>query len=223
MAYVFTYNTLVDAIQKEIQRNDQTFTDKIPMFITLAQTYLARLLKITGLKTYVTDNLVPAQGPIPPNTVPGVISKPNRWLNNATFNIGIQPDGETGLDTRVQILERSYEFCRMYWPNPKKSGQPKYYCDYNYDFILIVPTPDLPYPYELGYYGFPDFLDATQQSNFLAQYAPDALFYACLVEAGYFVEDERTKVWSAKRDEAISALTNEDVKRIKDAYSTRED
>lgn len=214
MAFALTYNSLLTSVQNEVQRQDATFLANIPMFMQLGQEDLSRELKILGLKQFTTGLLVKDSQ---------LLAKPTPlWLNNSTFNIGVNGYPlQTDFNTRVQVLQRSYEFCRMYWPDPTQSAQPKYYADYNYDFILISPTPDAAYPYEFGWYGFPSSISEEQQTNFFTQYTPDALLYATLVHAAYFVEDERLQMWTAQRDKAIAAAQQEDMRRVWDAYSKR--
>ena len=214
MSYNFTYPNLVEFIQQEVNRYDDVFTQNIPAFITLAQTRIARELKILGLKTVSVDTLVP-NAPI--------VSKPNEWLNGSEMYIGINATpADTMYSTYVPLLKRSYDFCRIYWPNPTLTGQPKYYCeDYNYGVWLFAPTPDLPYPYEATWYGFPASLDDVQQTNFLTQFDPDVLSYGGIVEAGIFVEDERLPIWTKKYEEAKNNLSEEDRRRIYDGYGMR--
>jgi len=210
MAFVLTYDTLTTAIQDYAERNDANFVSQIPLFIMLGERRVARDLKILGLKIAITDNFTPNLG---------VFAKPTRWLNDSSFNIGT---GAT-LNSRVYLLQRSVEFCRLYWPDPTKVGTPKYYAsDYNYNFWFVVPTPDIAYPYEILYYQTPPLIDAITSNNYLTESAPEILLFATLAEtAPYLKDDERIKVWEAKYATARQALGDEDIRRIQDAFSKR--
>lgn len=209
MAQVLTYNSLVDTLQKYVERTDANFLSEIPLFIMLGERRVARDLKILGLKVYITDNLLIGQQ---------TLQKPTRWLNNSTFNIGTKTD----FNTRKQIQQRSYEFCRMYWPDPTQTFEPKYYADYNYNFWLIAPTPDLAYPYEIAYYQTPVLIDEHNSTNFLTENAPEVLVYASLLEtASYLKDDERVAVWAQYYDKAKASLGDEDRNRIYDSFSKR--
>lgn len=213
MAYVLTYNSLKQAIQFYLERSDAPVLEEIPLFIMLGERRVARDLKILGLKVFVTDNLVPNQQ---------TLQKPARWLNTSTFNIGTSTLIDSGLNTRVQIPLRSYEYCRLYWPDPTASAQPKYIADYDFYHYLIVPTPDQAYPYELAYYELPSLIDEAGQTNWLTENAPDILLYASLLEtASYLKDDDRVPVWTSYYDKAKAALTTEDMARIYDAFSKR--
>lgn len=213
MAYVLTYNSLKQAIQFYLERSDAPVLAEIPLFIMLGERRVARDLKILGLKVFVTDNLIPNNE---------ILTKPARWLNTSTFNIGVPTLEDPSFNTRIQIPLRSYEYCRLYWPNPNQADQPKYIADYDFTHYLIVPTPDQPYPYELAYYELPSLIDEDGQTNWLTENAPDILLYASLLEtASYLKDDDRVAVWMKYYDLAKAALTTEDMARIYDAFSKR--
>lgn len=210
MAFVLTYDSLTTSVQDYLERNDATLVSQIPLFIMLGERRVARDLKILGLKQAITANLIVGSS---------VFAKPTRWLNDSSFNIG------TGinLNTRLFLQQRSYEFCRTYWPDPDQRGTPKYYSsDYNYDFWFIVPTPEIAYPYEILYYETPQLIDPVTSTNFLTGSAPEVLLYATLLEtASYLKDDERVTVWTDYYEKAKKALGDEDMRRIYDAYSKR--
>jgi hypothetical protein len=209
MAFVLTYDNLVTAVGNYLERSDSQFISEIPLFIMLGERRVARDLKILGLKVFITDNLIEDNQ---------TLQKPTRWLNTSTFNIGTG----TGSNTRVQIQQRSYEYCRIYWPDPTKSSQPKYFSDYDFNHWLIAPTPDQAYPYEIAYYETPQLIDETNSTNFLTESAPDILIYATLLEtASYLKDDERVPVWKQYYETAKAALTEEDMRRVYDGFSKR--
>ena len=110
----------------------------------------------------------------------------------------------------------------MYWPDPTQLAQPKYYADYDYNSWLIVPTPDVAYPYEVGYFCLPPLLDETVGTNILTGTVPDPLLYACLLETAVFLkDDERIAVWTQYYETAKTEVTNEDIRRIYDGFSKR--
>lgn len=209
MAFVLTFNSLVATVENYLERLNSTFVTDIPLFIMLGERRVARDLKILGLKVFITDNLLIGQQ---------LLAKPNRWLNSSTFNIGTG----TGFNTRVQIEQRSYEYGRIYWPDPTQVAQPRYYADYDYNHWLIAPTPDDTYPYEIAYYETPVLIDENNSTNFLTTNCPDVLIYATLLEtASYLKDDERIPVWTQYYNVAKTALTEEDMRRVYDGFSVR--
>lgn len=211
MAFVLTYDSLTTAVTNYLERDDANLVSQIPLFIMLGERRVARDLKILGLKVAITADFTPGL-----NT----FQKPTRWLNDSSFNIGtVLPD----LNSRLYLLQRSIEFCRMYWPDPTQTGTPKYYSsDYNYNYWFVAPTPDIAYPYEIIYYETPELIDATVSVNFLTESAPEILIFATLLEtAPYLKDDERIKVWQEKYNTARQALGDEDIRRIQDSFTKR--
>lgn len=210
MAFVLTYDTLTTAVTDYLERDDPNLISQIPVFIMLGERRISRDLKILGLKVAVTDNFIIGQG---------VFQKPTRWLNDSSFNIGTG----NNFNTRKYLLQRSVEWCRLYWPDPTITGTPKYYAsDYNYNYWIVVPTPDVAYPYEVIYYETPQFIDTIISTSFLTASIPEALLYATLLEtAVYLKDDERIKVWQDRYDRARQAIGDEDIRRIEDAFSKR--
>lgn len=210
MAFVLTYSTLTTAVTDYLERNDANLISQIPLFIMLGERRIARDLKILGLKVAITDNLIVGNGSI---------QKPTRWLNDASFNIGIGISN----NTRKYLLLRPIEFCRLYWPDPTKTGEPKYYAtDYNYNFWFVFPTPDNTYPYEALYFETPQFIDETVSTNFLTTSAPEILIYATVLEANHYLKNsELIAIWQQKYDTALKTLGIEDIKRIQDQFSKR--
>lgn len=210
MAFVLTYGTLTEAVKNYLERNDSALVDSIPLFIMLGERRIARDLKILGLKVAITSNFTPGES---------VFAKPTRWLNDSSFNIGIGANQ----NTRQFLLQRSYEWCRLYWPDPTVTGTPKYYAsDYKFNFWLVCPTPDFAYPYEILYYETPQLISGTVSTSFLTGSAPEVFLYATLLEtAAYLKDDERIAVWTNYYEKAKGALGEEDQRRINDAFSKR--
>lgn len=214
MAFVLTYDSLTNSVKDYLERKDDTLISRIPLFIMLGERRAARDLKILGLKVAITDDLIVGES---------VVAKPTRWLNDSSFNIGTNVGVAAGFKTRTFLLQRSYEWCRTYWPNPEERGTPKYYAsDYNYNFWFLVPTPIETYPYEILYYETPAFIDETLSTNFLTGSVPEVLLYATLLEtASYLKDDERVPVWTDYYEKAKKNVGEEDMRRIYDAYSKR--
>ena len=208
-AYVLTYNTLVTALEFYLQRLDSNFVSEIPLFIMLAQRRVARELKILGNKVFIQDT-VHVGSPF--------IEKPMDWLNSSDFYMG------TGTDfhTSIPLQQVGYGYCQIYWPDATQTGTPKFIADYTINSWYIAPTPDLLYPYTFSYYQIPTLIADDSQTNWLTENAPDVLIYAALLEtASYLQDDERVPTWQKYYDLAKSALSQEDMRRIYDAFSKR--
>lgn len=142
--------------------------------------------------------------------------------------IGLGASGTVSIsDTnnlRNPLLPRSYEYIRSYWPNDSKTDVPQFYADYNYQNIVIAPTPDRAYPFEWVFWQLPQLLDDSVQTNWITQYAPNLLLYASLLEMAPFLkDDDRIQTWQGMYDRAAQALSGEDLRKIMDRATDRSD
>jgi hypothetical protein len=201
MAVAMTYNSLVSDIQKYLERTDAATVDKIPTFIMLAEQIIASQIKFLGTLTVNTSAMVQGNAVIP---------KPARWRK--TISMSVVKDGE-----KQPIFLRKYEYLRNYWPDATATDTPLYYADYDYTHWLVAPTPNAAYAFEVLYYERPQPLDATNQSNWFTEYAPQALLYGSLLQAMPFLKnDGRIALWQQQYDLIMATLKAEDVQRIGD-------
>lgn len=218
MATAMTYSSLLADLKKYLERGgalDTEVLDQLPTLINLAERNIARDLKILGTQNIVIS--VPPLGGLVAGT--SVYQKPDRWRDTVSMNIG------TGVseNDRKFIYPRSYEYCRAYWPNSDERDVPEFYCDYGFSAWLIVPTPVAAYPWEITYYQQPPLLDLVNQTNWLTDYAPDALLYRSLLECEPFLKnDARIKTWGELFTRAMGGLNVEDLQRIVDRAAVRD-
>ena len=207
-----TFTSLQSDLRNYLERGgatDPIVFEQIPRLITLAERRIARELKIQGFQNVVTMVMQPGVA---------VYAKPDRWRDTISINYG----SGTGNNTRNFIFARSYEYLREYWPNETQTAPPQFYADYNYNYWIFGPTPDLAYPVEVLYYELPPLLDSTNQTNWLSEYAPNLLLYGSLVEATPFVkDDQRVQLWQSYYDRALAALNGEDLQKIVDRSTNR--
>jgi len=208
MAAVMTYTSLAADIESYLERTDAATINKIPTFIMLAEQIIASQIKFLGTLTVDTATMVSGNP---------VIAKPARWRKTVSMSITV--NGE-----KQPVLLRKYEYLRNYWPDATATDVPLYYADYDYTHWLIAPTPAAAYPFEVVYYERPQPLDATNQTNWFTEYAPQALLYGSLLQAMPFLKnDNRVGVWKALYDESIATLKAEDVQRTGDRQTVAVD
>ena len=206
-AEVLTYASLINDIQVYIDRDDTPFTTQIPRFVMMAENRIAKEVKQLGFKRIATDTM---------QVGVNVLTKPARWRETVSFNIG------TGVAhvTRTTLYERTYEWCRTFCPDPTVTSQPRYYADYDFNHFLIAGTPDYAYPFELMYYERPEPLSDANQTSWTTENAPELILYASLLEASPFLKsDERTQMWQGLYDRAAQNVTHEDNQRVTDRSS----
>lgn len=199
-----TYNSLVNDIQVYAERTDSPFIDQIPSFIMLAENRLASEVRGLGFQKYVTFS-----------SGASTFAKPERWRETISLNATVSSE-------RVFLQKRAYDYCRTFWPNSATTGVPRYYADYAYEHVLIVPTPNIAYEFELSYYERPVPLSTDNQTNWTTQYAPQMLLYACLVEAQPFLKrPERIQEFLSLYDRALQGLGIESQRRTSDRASAK--
>jgi len=217
MAAVLTYSSLVANLTAYAERiGDTGMIEKIPFFITLAEYRVSQEVKVLPAINFVTGNFVSGTS---------VYQKPGRLRDFEFINFSA---GASGFETtppfnrRINLLKRAYDFCREFWPDPTVTGVPQYYADYGMGNMLIVPTPNAAYPFEIGYYERAEPLTDSNQTNWMTIYAPNLLMYACMWEMQLFLKNfEMAKEWQELYNRAARALSNEDVLQSTDAQSSQ--
>lgn len=200
-AAVMTYDSLVNDVQTYLERTDTATLEKIPQFIMLAEQVIASELKFLGNLTVAESQMVQGEA---------VIDKPARWRKTVSMNVTVN-----GVKTPVFL--RKYEYIREYWPDASQTGEPLFYCDYDYTHWLVAPTPAEAYTFEVLYYERAQPLDSSNQTNWFTQYAPQALLYGTLLQAMPFLKnDERMAMWQAQYSQIMQILKTEDIGRVGD-------
>lgn len=209
MAFVLTYDSLVSKVKKDLEREDEVTDESIDSWIKFAHERIARDSNTEIFEVYVTTNFIVGDN---------VIQKPNRWQNTLTFNYG----SGTGNNTRNFILQRSYEFCRQFWPNDTLMSAPKFYSNYGFNNWLISPTPDQTYPFEIGYSETPQVIDVNYQTNYLTEFMPEVLLKAVLLEAMITLKnDERIPTIEGDYVKVLSSWNAKDVLKKTDRFTYR--
>lgn len=204
MAAAMTYMTLLEDMEEYCERHEPDFLEQRARFVMMAENRIAAEARGLGLMRTVTDDLVSGQA---------YLTKPGRWRETVSLSIGTG----SGNNTRVFLRERSYEYCRTYWPDATQTSTPKFYGDWDYEHFVVSPTPSSALPYELIYHERPQPLDDTNQTNWTTQYAPQLLLYACLLETQtYLKRDDRIEIFSKEYDRALKQVEFEQKRRLHD-------
>ncbi len=200
-SWVMTYDSLTAVIPQYLERNDTATLNNIPTAITLAEFKIAQQIKTLG-QLEVADTTLQA------NTA--IVAKPARWRKTVSMTIVV--NGE-----KQPVLLRKLEYLNQYAQSVSTPGVPVYYADYDYEHWIVAPTPDQNYAMEALVYTRLAPLSSDNQTNWLTQYAPNALLYGTLLEMTLFVKsDNRAPLWKSMYDEAMQALKAEDALRVAD-------
>ena len=187
-----TYDELKDSIADFLNRDD--LTSVIPDFIALAEADMNRGLRHWRQEKRSTAEIDTQYSAIPAD-----------FMEAIRFYITSNDTSPLELISQSEMVDRRYR-------SGDTSGKPAYYA-VTAGEIEVYPTPDGTYDAELYYYSRITALSASNTSNWVLEYFPDAYLYGALVHsAPYLKDDERAQVWASLYANAISAINAESEK-----------
>lgn len=189
---ISTYADLQSSIADFLNRDDLTAV--IPTFISLAEADINRAIRHWRMEKRSTAELDTRYSAIPAD-----------FLEVIRFEILSGDMRPIELISQGQMQDRRYR-------NLNTTGKPAYYA-ITAGEIEVYPTPDSTYDVELYYYARTPELSATNTTNWLLEYYPDAYLYGALVHsAPYLQEDNRLQTWAALQQNAFNAINAESEK-----------
>lgn len=201
-----TYDELVTNIRNYTEVNANVFTDSvINTFITMAENRMMRDIDLDVFKKEVTGSLTSGNK---------FLSAPSDILTHRYMMVSV--DGE-----QVFLDFRDTSFMKEYWADGTAEGVPKYYSVWDQNTFYVAPTPDDNYSVELGYIYRPTQLSSANQTTWISTNAPEALLYACLIQAYSYTKGpaEMLNFFNASYQQAIQGLGIEQQgRRRRDEY-----
>ena len=190
----FTLTTLTSSIQEWTQNDESTFVAEIPFFIKNAEERIFKVVDLDYFRKNVTGSMTSGNK---------FLEKPSDYL--ATFSLSYVNSSSQN----VFLLQKDVNYIQEFTPNPSTTGSPRFYSSFDVDTFIVAPTPDASYAVELHYYYRPASLTTDNSgTTWISTNAPDALLYACLVEAYTFMkgENDLIQLYTARFTEAMSRL-----------------
>ena len=190
----FTLTTLTSSIQEWTQNDEATFVAEIPFFIKNAEERIFKVVDLDYFRKNVTGSMTSGNK---------FLEKPSDYL--ATFSLSYVNSSSQN----VFLLQKDVNYIQEFTPNPSTTGSPRFYSSFDVDTFIVAPTPDSSYAVELHYYYRPASLTTDPSgSTWISTNAPDALLYACLIEAYTFMkgENDLIQLYTARFTEAMSRL-----------------
>jgi hypothetical protein len=162
------YNELVTNIRNYTEVDANVFSEPvINTFITMAENRILRDIDLDVFK-------VEAQAFLTPNNK--FLTAPTDILTHRYLMVEVA--GEQ------RFLEfRDTSFMKEFWPDGSDTSSPRFYSVWDDNTFYLAPTPDLAYSVELGYIRRPEQISATNPTTWISTKAPEALLYACLIQA----------------------------------------
>ena len=164
-----TYDELVTNIRNYTEVGSNVFTNAvINTFITMAENRILRDIDLDVFKLEVTGTMT---------TSNKFLTTPSNILTHRYLILTSAANEQIFLDFR------DTSFMKEYWPNGTSTGTPKYYSVWDQNTFYVAPTPNANFSVELGYIYRPAQLSSTNPTTWVSLNAPEALLYACLIQA----------------------------------------
>ena len=190
----FTLTTLKQSIQDWTENDETTFVNELDFFIKNAEERIFKLVDLDYFRKNVTGTMTASNK---------FLQKPSDYL--ATYSLSYV----NASNENVFLLQKDVNFLQEYTADPTSTGSPIYYASFDVDNFIVAPTPSTGFAVELHYYYRPASLTTDDSgSTWISTNAPDALLYACLVEAYTFMKGEPDilQLYNSRFGEAIQRL-----------------
>jgi hypothetical protein len=201
-----TYDELVTNIRNYTEVDANVFTNSvINTFITFAENRILRDIDLDVFKLEVTGNMTSGNK---------FLSAPSDILTHRYMMI-------TSGSNQIFLDFRDTSFMKEYWPNGATTGIPKYYSVWDQNTFYIAPTPNAAFVVEMGYIYRPAQLSSANNTTWISTNAPEALFYACLIQAYSYTKGppEMMATFDASYKQALQGLGIEQQgRRRRDEY-----
>lgn len=201
-----TYDELVTSIRNYTEVDANVFTSSVVnTFITLAENQILREIDLDVFKLEVSGSLTPSNK---------FLTAPTDILAHRYMMITVSGD-------QIFLDFRDTSFMKEYWADGSATGVPKYYSVWDQNTFYIAPTPAAAYPVELGYIYRPTQLSSTNPTTWISTNAPEALLYACLIQAYSYTKGplEMLQYFKQSYKEAVQGLGIEQQgRRRRDEY-----
>jgi hypothetical protein len=201
-----TYDELVTNIRNYTEVDANVFTNSvINTFITFAENRILRDIDLDVFKLEVTGNMTSGNK---------FLSAPSDILTHRYMMV-------TSGSDQIFLDFRDTSFMKEYWPNGATTGIPKYYSVWDQNTFYIAPTPNASFVVEMGYIYRPAQLSSTNNTTWISTNAPEALFYACLIQAYSYTKGppEMMATFDASYKQALQGLGIEQQgRRRRDEY-----
>ncbi len=163
-----TYDELVTNIRNYTEVDANVFSNAvINNFIMLAENRILRDIDLDVFKLEVAGSMTSGNK---------FLTAPSDILTHRYMII-------TSGTNQVFLDFRDTSFMKEYWPNGASTGIPKYYSVWDQNTFYVAPTPNANFAVELGYIYRPAQLSPTTPTTWISTNVPEALFYACLIQA----------------------------------------
>lgn len=197
-----TYESLLSTVASYNERAPAQLADIFPVLVSLAENMISMNLKELSTQEVIRSTF---------ETSSPLLVKPARWRETVSMTLRHVSGGTT---TQHRLQPRTVEFVRDYWPDQSATGTPKYYCDLDLDYLLVAPTPDQAYEYEMVIQASVDPLSAQNQANYISRQYPALLVAAVQAEVCRWLRNAaRAEQFDSQAQDLITVARVEEERR----------
>lgn len=205
MTIVYTYNSLTEALREWPEEDNSEYVAELPDIIAQGEMRTLRDLNLTIFDTRDTA--------LSMTSGDRLVTKPTDWFVTRSVHIVVS-------NSRIRLIEKTYDWCIDYAPNASVEDQPKYIHELNDTQWYVVPTPDEDYATESHHGARPAGLASGNQNTWLGDQAGDLLHAACMVPAAKFLKMwEAVNVWETTYQTFLGTARMEFRDLIRSDYS----
>jgi len=196
MTYAVGVNSptnLWQLIQNYCQSTESSFVANIPTFIIQAEQRIYNAVQIPAARKNVLGSCTTANK---------YLSLPPDWL--ATFSVAVI---DPITNAQNYLVNKDVSYIRSAYPDPDVVGEPVHYALFDFNTLILGPTPDQDYNMELHYFGYPDSITVAG-SSWLGDNFESVLLYGALREAYLYLKGEAdiTQYYEQKYSENMALL-----------------
>ena len=216
-----TYTELVTQIRNYAETDINVLTETvINDIIKHAEDRIFRTIELDCFKVYVSGNTAANNR---------FVLLPGQTNNAETPTISdiatiryVTLYTDSGTKERHELVRVDADFLNEYYPTPEtgSAAKPRYYATWDMGTIVIAPTPNTVYKFEIGITKLPTGLSSSNTSTWVSVNAERALLYACMVETFKFLKaPQDQQVYEQAYATAVQELAQEQLgKKRRDEY-----
>jgi hypothetical protein len=191
-------------IQTYTNNYEGTFVSDIPTFVQAAEERVYNSVQLPALRK---NQMGTSTGGVK------YLALPSDWL--ATYSLALA-DPNTGVQSF--LINKDVNFIREAYPDGTAQGTPVYYAQFDFQTLIMGPTPDNSYPAEIHYYYYPTSI-VTATTTWLGNNFGEVLLYGSIREAYVYMKGEKDvlDMYEAKYQEGLALL-----KRLGDGLDRRD-
>ncbi len=186
-------SNLWQVIQDYTVNNEPTFISEIPNFVTAAETRIYQSVQIPAIRKNATSALLAANQ---------YMMTPSDYIY--TYSIAVT---DPATNNQHFLVDKDVNYIREAYPNVSYTAIPQYFAQFDYQTLILGPTPDQNYICEL-HYGYMPVSITVAGSSWLGNNFADVLLYGALREAYIFMKGEQDVIqeYENKYQESLMLL-----------------